>query len=233
MSSARCRTTPRASSTRLIAVGSCGASESTAFMGRGCGCTRAPRRRRATGSLSRRPTWRWRRVWASLLPRPDVVFATSPPLPVGAVGSLVAKRHRVPWVLDVRDLWPEAAVAVGELGSGRAFAFAERLERFLYRDAAAITTVTAAVRRRTSQQRLGSDERVELVPNGTTEFWVDAGAAEPDRSAAALPDDRFVWTFAGNVGLAQGLRSADRCRRSARRGLQAGRSRRWSREAAA
>lgn len=51
--------------------------------------------------------------------RPDVVFASSPPLPVAAAGATVAWRHRVPWVMDVRDPWPEAAVALGEASTTR------------------------------------------------------------------------------------------------------------------
>ena len=74
--------------------------------------------------------------------RPDVVVASSPPLSVAVAAAAVAARHRVPWLMDVRDLWPESAVALGELSNPRALAFAERLERWLYGDAAAITTVT-------------------------------------------------------------------------------------------
>ena len=47
--------------------------------------------------------------------RPDVVYASSPPLPVGTLGALLAKRYRRPWILEVRDVWPESAVSVGWL----------------------------------------------------------------------------------------------------------------------
>ena len=126
-------------------------------------------------------------AWGCLTQRPDVVLASSPPLPVGVAAASSAHRHRVPWVLDVRDLWPEAAVAVGELGSARAVRVAERLERFLYRDASAITTVTAAVRRPHRRTSSGAEDKIELVPNGTTQFWLDAAELEPDRAALGLP----------------------------------------------
>ena len=145
-------------------------------------------------------------LWACLDRRPDVVLASSPPLPVGAAAVVAARRHRVPWVLDVRDLWPAAAEAVGELGDGRALRAARGLERFLYRDAAAITTVTepfvGAIR------ALAPEARVELLPNGTTSFWLEAAELPRERAALDLPEDRFVWCFAGNVGLAQGLDTA-------------------------
>src|SRR5947208_8880977 len=57
-------------------------------------------------------------IRGATLPRPDVIWASSPPLPVGTVGEVLAARFRRPWVLEVRDLWPESAVSVGWLREG-------------------------------------------------------------------------------------------------------------------
>ncbi len=46
--------------------------------------------------------------------------------------------------------------------------------------------------------------------NGTTKTWLDAGAEPPDRAALGLPSDRFVWAYADNQGIAQGLDTASR-----------------------
>lgn len=142
----------------------------------------------------------------SAMGRPDVILASSPPLPVGLVGALLAARHRVPWVLDVRDLWPEVAVALGELHEGAALSAATSLERLLYRSADAITVTTKPFRDYISER--GARGRIEVVPNGTTRAWLAVGCTEPDREAAELPTDRFVWTYAGNLGIAQGLEAA-------------------------
>jgi glycosyltransferase involved in cell wall biosynthesis len=142
-----------------------------------------------------------------LLPRPDVVFASSPPLPVGAAAAAAALRHRAPWVLDVRDLWPDAAVAMGELSNPRVVRLLEWLERGLYERADAVTTVTAPFER-TIAERGAANGKVTLLPNGAGAIWLDAAALEPDRAALGLPEDKFVWTFAGHVGKAQGLDSA-------------------------
>jgi glycosyltransferase involved in cell wall biosynthesis len=139
--------------------------------------------------------------------RPDVILASSPPLPVGAVGALLSKRFRVPWVLDVRDLWPEVAVVLGELTNKRMIRAAERLERHLYASAAAITTVTDAFRADIAA-RTESDAKISVIRNGTTRHWLGMGEAEVSRAELGLPPDRFVWTYAGNVGLAQGLEVA-------------------------
>lgn len=143
----------------------------------------------------------------SARPRPDVILASSPPLPVAAAASLIAARHRAPWVMDVRDLWPDAAVAMGELSEGATLGAAKWLERRLYHSASAITAVTApfvgAIR-----ETAGRDTTVTLVPNGTSDFWLAVAQIPSCRQALGLADEEFVWMFAGNVGKAQGLEAA-------------------------
>jgi glycosyltransferase involved in cell wall biosynthesis len=140
------------------------------------------------------------------LPRPDVVFASSPPLSVGVVGSLLARRYRVPFVLDVRDLWPAVAGALGEVSSSRVLGLAQRLERHLYRGAAAVTTVTEPFAEHIGA--IADPGKVHLLPNGTTAAWLGLADTEVEREEVGLPGDRFVWTYAGNVGLSQGLETA-------------------------
>jgi glycosyltransferase involved in cell wall biosynthesis len=142
----------------------------------------------------------------SLLRRPDVIFATSPPLPGAASAGLVAARHRIPWVLDVRDLWPGAAVALGELSSRRLLRLAELLERRLYASAAAVTAVTDPFCRAIASKC--DPAKVHLLPNGTTRLWLEGAGLEPNREELGLPTDRFIWTYAGNLGIAQGLHVA-------------------------
>lgn len=139
--------------------------------------------------------------------RPDVILASSPPLPVGAAGAALARRHRAPWVLDVRDVWPDAAIALGELSEGPLVSLAERLERRLYRGADAIVTVNEAFRDQIAEGA-EAGARIELIPNGTTEAWLEAGRQAPDRAVLGLPEDRFIWAYAGNIGLAHGLENA-------------------------
>ena len=144
---------------------------------------------------------------SAVAPGADVVLASSPPLPVGAAGAVAAVRHRAPMLLDIRDLWPDAAVAVGELRDGRTLRLIERLERVVYSRASVITTTTEPFRDAILARTRGAS-RVEVLPNGTTRMWLDAADLAVDRGPLGLPEDRFVWTYAGNVGLAQGLQTA-------------------------
>jgi colanic acid biosynthesis glycosyl transferase WcaI len=145
-------------------------------------------------------------VLGVLARRVDVVLASSPPLSVGAAGALAAARHRSPFVFDVRDLWPDSALDLGELGEGPMVDFARSLERGLYARADLVLTANRAFAR-TIEGRAG-DTPVEVVPNGTTPEWMAAGEAEPDRAGLDMPADTFVWAYAGNIGLAHALDEA-------------------------
>jgi len=133
---------------------------------------------------------------AALARRHDVVLATSPPMP-GALGAAAAARAaRRPLVVDVRDLWPAAAEALGELADPRVIRVAERAERWLYRAAAAVTCTTRPFC--THIDRVAGRPVAVHLPNGA----LDALVAEPDAGPPAGP---FVLGYVGNLGLAQGL----------------------------
>ena len=138
----------------------------------------------------------------SLTGRPDAIFASSPPLSVGAVGLLLAKRHRVPFVFDVRDLWPDIAVSLGELTDPGVIGRVEQLEAFLYRQAATVTTPTQPFANHV--EGISGRPNSTVLPNGTTARWLEAAEREPSRGGLGLPEG-FLWTYAGNVGLSQDL----------------------------
>ena len=75
-------------------------------------------------------------------PRPDIVAATSPQFFCAVGGYLLARRLRVPFLLEIRDLWPESIVAVGAMRRGRVVRFLEAVERYLYRHADHVVVVT-------------------------------------------------------------------------------------------
>jgi glycosyltransferase involved in cell wall biosynthesis len=143
---------------------------------------------------------------APLLGRVDVVVATSPPLFSGAAGWALARLNRAPFVLDVRDLWPAAAVSLDQIPSTKAVAAGERLERFLYRHAAAVTAVTEPFCRHIDAIR-GKPPKSALVLNGTLDMFFDIGFDPAARRGLGVPDDAFLATFAGTLGIAQALPS--------------------------
>lgn len=133
----------------------------------------------------------------SMLRRHDVVFATSPPLP-GALGAAAAAAmRRRPFVLDVRDLWPAAAEALGELSRPRIIRALTHAERWLYRRAATVTATTRPFC--VHIDRVVGDARAVHLPNGALDSLVI-------RPTVVRPDDGpFVVGYVGNLGIAQGL----------------------------
>ena len=137
-------------------------------------------------------------------PRPDVVVATSPQFFAALGGCWLAALRRVPFVLEVRDLWPASIVAVGALPPGRLIDALERLELHLYREAAAIVVVTEAFRRDLAARGVAR-EKLHVVPNGADLSWCaprpkDAGLLREHGLAGKL-----VVGYLGTHGMAHGL----------------------------
>jgi colanic acid biosynthesis glycosyl transferase WcaI len=134
---------------------------------------------------------------AGVVRRPDVLFMTSPPLPGPLAVALVAKWRRVPLVLDVRDLWPAAAEALGELGNRRVLRFFEGAERWLYDNAAAVTATTRPFCRYID--RLAGRPVAQHLPNGALDELVELPSSAPPAGVG------FRLGYFGNFGIAQGL----------------------------
>jgi len=135
----------------------------------------------------------------------DVILATSPPLFAGAAGLVLSYLRRLPLVFEVRDVWPAAAVALGELRNLTAIRLATMLEEACYRRAARIIVVTRGMQE-TLAQRGVEPGKLVLIPNGanTDLFRYDPAARQALREELGL-EKRCVAIYAGIFGIAQGL----------------------------
>jgi glycosyltransferase involved in cell wall biosynthesis len=143
-------------------------------------------------------------VAGALERRPDVVVASSPQFFAALGGWQLSWLRGVPFVLEVRDLWPASIVAVGALRQGRAISALERLELALYRRARAIVVVTAAFRNQIAGRGIPA-EKIHVIPNGADLSW----CAPRPRDAAFVRDQalegKFVIGYIGTHGMAHGL----------------------------
>jgi len=137
--------------------------------------------------------------------RYDLLYASSPPLFVGGAALAISNLRRIPLVFEVRDLWPESAVALGELNNRTALAWATRLEEACYRRAKRVVVVTNGIRDSLLKRGL-SEEKLVLVPNGANVdmFRFDAENRMRLRQQYNL-GNAFVAIYAGIYGVAQGL----------------------------
>jgi len=97
--------------------------------------------------------------------RPDVVAATSPQFFAAVAGWAVAACRRLPFVLDLGDLWPASIIAVSTMKDNFLLRLMERLELFLYRRAAAIVAPTAAFKKNLVGRGILAD-KIAVVLNG-------------------------------------------------------------------
>jgi glycosyltransferase involved in cell wall biosynthesis len=135
----------------------------------------------------------------------DCVVATSPPPTVGLVGWLASRLRRVPLVFDVRDIWPESPAQSGRLKSPLLIRAFEGLARFLYRSAAAVTTVTDGWKARLVELGVPA-EKVHVLSNGVDMATYEVEAKTPLPSAFSALDPSEHWfVYAGILGAPQGL----------------------------
>lgn len=141
---------------------------------------------------------------ARLKGRYDIVWATSPPLFVGISGWAASLFRRARFVFDVRDLWPDVAVAMGELGNDLAIGIAQYIEKFLYRRADLITPVTHSFREAIVSKGISGD-KITVVMNGTDTSLFNLEIPVGKLRENLGFQNRFIASYVGNLGLAQGL----------------------------
>lgn len=134
----------------------------------------------------------------------DVVWGTSPPLLQVASAWALARAKRVPFVFEVRDLWPAFAIQVGVLRQPVLIALSEGLERFLYRHADRIIINSPGFVEHIERGG-AAHERIALIPNG-----VDTRMFDPSADGAGWRREHglgteFAAVYAGAHGLSNDL----------------------------
>lgn len=135
--------------------------------------------------------------------RPDVVIAPSPPLTIGLNAWAIAAMRGAKYVYNVQEIYPDIAVNLGMMRNRRVIGFFSWLERFTYRKAAIVTSITKAMCAKIAQRT--DPKKVRLVPN-----FVDLSdvVEAPRDNAFAMEQGvggKFVMTYAGNMGVPQKL----------------------------
>ncbi len=137
--------------------------------------------------------------------RPDVIAVTSPQFFAAVSACALAWIRRVPFVLEVSDLWPDSVVAVGAMKKGVALWMAGTLELFLYRRAERIIPLTHSFKRNLVDRGV-PEAKIDVVINGVA---LDRFAPR-DRDAAlaakwGIAPNEFVIGYLGTHGMAHAL----------------------------
>jgi glycosyltransferase involved in cell wall biosynthesis len=143
-------------------------------------------------------------VAGALERKPDVVFASSTPLTIGISGLATARLKRVPFVFEVRDLWPAVPVELGVLQNRPAVRSAEWLERRLYDGAAKIVVLSEGAQQELERRGVPR-EKLSLIPNAADLDVFRPGVVDDGFREQHGLEGRFVALYAGAMGRANGL----------------------------
>jgi glycosyltransferase involved in cell wall biosynthesis len=141
-------------------------------------------------------------------PRADIVIASSPPLVVVVPGWLKAKVSglRTPWIVEVRDLWPESAVTTGIVARASAMTrLLFLLEAWAYRSARRIAALTPGIKADIVRRKLAPAEKIVEIPNGADLRRFVPGARDNSFRSKFGWGDRCVAIYAGAHGKANAL----------------------------
>ena len=140
-------------------------------------------------------------------PRPDVAYVFLPPPTLALSAALLQSVRGVPFVCDVQDIWPDEAIASGLMRDGFVARAIRVVERLAYATAAHVLVITDGAKRNLIAKGTPAD-KISVLPHWyPSEMDADYGHPElREKGRQDLhADGEFIVTFAGNLGLVQGL----------------------------
>ena len=132
----------------------------------------------------------------------DLVWGTTPPIFQAPTAWLLARLKGCPFLLEVRDLWPAFAIAVGVLKNKTLIKLSQWLERFLYRHADQVVVNSPGF---IDHVKARGAQNVTLIPNGADPEMFDPQADGLEFRSNHGIQDQFVVAYAGAHGLSNDL----------------------------
>jgi len=136
--------------------------------------------------------------------RVDVVVGTSPQFFTVCAAYVVSRLKCIPYVFELRDMWPESIKAVGAMKESAAIRALEHLELFLYRKAARIISVTHSFKKALIARGVDGD-KIEVVTNGVDMSRFKPMPKDTDLVRELGLEGKFVAGYVGTHGLAHHL----------------------------
>ena len=139
-----------------------------------------------------------------LFVKTDVIIATSPQFFTALSGRWLHFFKRKPWIMEVRDLWPESIVAVGAMQKGKVISFFEWLEKRLYKNATKIIVVTDTFKEKIIEKGIDAN-KISVHKNGANlEIYKPIEKDLQLINELGL-QDKMVFAYIGTHGMAHGL----------------------------
>ena len=129
--------------------------------------------------------------------RPDLILVSSPPLFAGPAAVWLSSLKRVPLVSDIRDLWPEDAILMGQLTNMFAIYGGRATASQLYRKSSLIITISEGLKEKLEMMAPGKEVHVIVNGSSVPDLWPDKGRHH------RIQDGPITVCYAGTLGLGQ------------------------------
>jgi len=150
-------------------------------------------------------------LWAGIFKlkeKYDIILVTSPPLFIGITGYFLSRIKRIPYLFEIRDLWPESAIDTGVLKNKLIIKLAFWVESFIYKKAALINVLTPAFRDHLIEKKNINPKKIIFIPNAAdfslSEDLLQNFNANDLRNQLDW-NKKFVITYVGAHGIANHL----------------------------
>lgn len=143
-------------------------------------------------------------IAALFVKRPDLVVTTSPHFFNGLAGYLVSRLRRIPWVLEIRDLWPESILTVGAIKNKTVITILKWVEMFAYHKANQIVVVTDSFKKYMVAKGI-APEKIDVLKNGAELAFYKRTSRDENLINELGIKDKFVVSYFGTHGMAHKL----------------------------
>ncbi len=146
----------------------------------------------------------------------DFCYAMSVPLTVGLPAMWLKKKNKVPYIFEVGDLWPDAPIQMGFIKNYLFASLLYQLEKTIYKKSEAVVALSGSIK--TAIEKKIAGKKIYIVPNIS-----DCAYYKPEAVVSGLKerykvDDKFVVSYIGAIGVANGLdyfiECANACRKA-------------------
>lgn len=141
---------------------------------------------------------------AGLFVKTDVIIATSPQFFSALTGKTLSFWKRTPWVMEVRDLWPESIKTVGVMKDNILIKYFEWLEKRCYKSASKIISVTDSFKREIIKKGIVAS-KIEVVKNGVNLNLFQPSEKNKELLKSLNLNGEFILGYVGTHGLAHKL----------------------------
>lgn len=148
----------------------------------------------------------------------DIAYISSTPLTVGLIGLWLKQKRNIPYIFEVRDLWPKAPIQIGAIKGGMLKKYLYRMESKIYHGAEKIVALSPGMRDWIKE--VAPEKEVYMIPNMADCQFFKKEIKDPKLIEFYHAQTPFVVTYLGSIGQTNHLEFLlDIAEKSAKKGL--------------